>query len=160
MRSRKHAAGGGGLPQDAQVNIASIIDCFTVLITYILAAASFLSLGALDAGIAGTDSGQKALSTEVAVVSSVHLHMVNENQFQMKMVVNGQKSESAVVFTDIPEKVMTFKNANPTLKTITLSSEDQVNYQDLVKVISVLKKQQLSVVFSGKPEREVASEVK
>ncbi|MGZ3709823.1 MAG: biopolymer transporter ExbD, partial [Bdellovibrionota bacterium] len=38
--------------QDFELNIASIIDCFTVLITFLLASASFLSIGIFDAGVA------------------------------------------------------------------------------------------------------------
>ena len=42
--------GSGG--QDFELNLASLIDCFTVLITFLLASASFLSVGILDAGVA------------------------------------------------------------------------------------------------------------
>jgi biopolymer transport protein ExbD len=43
---------GGGNSQDADINLAPIIDCFTVLIAFMLVSASFLSIGVLDAGIA------------------------------------------------------------------------------------------------------------
>jgi biopolymer transport protein ExbD len=36
--------GGGGNGQEVELNITPIIDCFTVLITFLLASASFLSL--------------------------------------------------------------------------------------------------------------------
>lgn len=36
------------LDQEFELNIASIVDCFTVLITYLLAAASFISLGNIE----------------------------------------------------------------------------------------------------------------
>ena len=38
--------------KDFDLNLAPIIDCMTVLITFMLASASFLSIGILDAGVA------------------------------------------------------------------------------------------------------------
>ena len=43
--------------QDFDVNITPIIDSFTVLITFMLASASFLSVGIFDAGITDTTGG-------------------------------------------------------------------------------------------------------
>lgn len=45
------SSGGGNrrqMDQEFELNIASIVDCFTVLITYLLAAASFISLGSVE----------------------------------------------------------------------------------------------------------------
>jgi biopolymer transport protein ExbD len=47
--------------QDFDLNLAPIIDCFTVLITYLLVSASFISLVVLDVGVAAVgpaDSGK------------------------------------------------------------------------------------------------------
>ena len=48
------AGSGGNSNQDFDLNLAPIIDCFTVLITYLLVSASFISLNSLDVGIAAT----------------------------------------------------------------------------------------------------------
>src|SRR4051812_37771812 len=53
---------GGGNNQDFDLNIAPIIDCFTVLIAYMLVSASFLTLGVFDVGVAV--SGQAATPDE------------------------------------------------------------------------------------------------
>ena len=45
FRKRAHAEG----EQDFELNITSIIDCFTVLIAFILTSASFISIGIIDA---------------------------------------------------------------------------------------------------------------
>src|SRR5882672_8122358 len=47
----------GGSNQEVELNLAPIIDCFTVLITYLLVTASFLSLAALDVGVSATGTG-------------------------------------------------------------------------------------------------------
>src|SRR3954469_14560582 len=62
--------GGSGKnqSQDFELNITSIIDTFTVLITFMLASASFLSIGLLDAGIsAGGDTASSAKPPSVNV---------------------------------------------------------------------------------------------
>src|SRR5580698_2220639 len=51
------SAGAGDSGQDVELNLAPIIDCFTVLITYLLVTASFLSLAALDVGVSATGTG-------------------------------------------------------------------------------------------------------
>ncbi len=42
------SGGGGG---EVELNLAPIIDCFTVLITYLLVTASFITLTAVDVGV-------------------------------------------------------------------------------------------------------------
>src|SRR3954470_1256357 len=44
----------GGSGQDVELNLAPIIDCFTVLITYLLITASFINLAAMDVGVSAT----------------------------------------------------------------------------------------------------------
>jgi biopolymer transport protein ExbD len=46
--------GEGGEGQDFELNLAPIIDCFTVLITYLLVSASFISLDMLEVSVATT----------------------------------------------------------------------------------------------------------
>ncbi len=152
MSFKSKFASNEGMQQDAAINIASIIDCFTVLITYILAAASFLSLGALDAGIAGTDTSPKTAIVSTVPVASMHIHVNEENHMQMNTSVGGQKAQSNVEMAELSDKITVFKTANVNLKTITISAADKVTYLDLVKLVSLLRKLDLSVVFSGKPE--------
>src|ERR1051325_9357420 len=49
---------GSNSGQDVDLNLAPIIDCFTVLITYLLVSASFISLSIFDVGISA--SGEAA----------------------------------------------------------------------------------------------------
>ena len=43
---------------DFELNLASMIDCFTVLIAFLLASSSFLSIGALDVSVIGASAPQ------------------------------------------------------------------------------------------------------
>jgi biopolymer transport protein ExbD len=44
---------------DVELNLAPIIDCLTVLITFMLISASFLSIGILEASVAGPNPNSK-----------------------------------------------------------------------------------------------------
>ena len=48
------SAGGGGGEGDVELNLAPIVDCFTVLIAYLLVSMSFISLSIFEAGVAAT----------------------------------------------------------------------------------------------------------
>src|SRR5579872_5936203 len=52
-----HVEGSG---QDVDLNLAPIIDCFTVLITYLLVTASFLTLSAVDVSVSATGAAAPA----------------------------------------------------------------------------------------------------
>jgi len=144
-----------GLDQDVPINIASIIDCFTVLITYILAAASFVSLGALEASIAGTHPmGAMASSAVVAPqpIALAHLDIQASNQFEMKTSIDGHAEKKPLTFEQIEGEFAAFKEKNPSLKAVTLSSADAIPYENLVKVVALIRKIGIPVVFSGRPD--------
>jgi biopolymer transport protein ExbD len=48
----------GGCTPEVELNLAPIIDCFTVLITYLLVTASFLTLTAMDVSVAATNDSK------------------------------------------------------------------------------------------------------
>jgi hypothetical protein len=62
--------GGGDSSQEFDLNIAPIIDCFTVLITYLLVSASFVSLKAIDSEIAVVGSANSSAASQSPPPSS------------------------------------------------------------------------------------------
>src|SRR4051812_10232604 len=64
----------GGSNQDFDLNIAPIIDCFTVLITYLLVSASFISLNVLDIGVAASgEAPAETVPAEPPVMFSLEI---------------------------------------------------------------------------------------
>src|SRR6185295_7831760 len=53
--------------QDFELNIASVIDCFTVLITYLLVSASFISISALDIDVAGAGDAPQSEPPPISI---------------------------------------------------------------------------------------------
>ena len=58
----------GELEQDFELNIASIIDCFVVLIAFILISTSFFSIGILDAEVSGGGADASVAKAEETAV--------------------------------------------------------------------------------------------
>lgn len=70
MNVSSDESGSKGGSQDFDINLAPIIDCFTVLITFMLVSASFLAIGIFDAGVEA--AGTSAANTKPP---AVHLEL-------------------------------------------------------------------------------------
>ena len=71
-RKQSHAPHG-----DFELNLAPIIDCFTVLITFLLAGSAWISVGFLEAGIAA--SGADVQTTEPPTVLELAIQEVQSD---------------------------------------------------------------------------------
>jgi biopolymer transport protein ExbD len=136
--------------EEANVNIASIIDCFTVIITYLLSAASLVSISALEAGLISQsndpiDPNQKPKETiELSVRNTGVIDLFFRNAEGNTQRLSFKAEESG----EISSKVTEYKKQYPELKYISLFSEDKVQYEFLTKVVST-QKNILPVVFVG-----------
>src|SRR5690349_10579471 len=79
--------------QDLELNLASIIDCFTVLITYLLVSASFIALGSFDVAVAKppSDSIQQEEKPEVSLAIEM------EPNRDLKLKLSGAERASFVI---------------------------------------------------------------
>src|SRR4051794_631583 len=87
---------GGEGDQDFELNLASIIDCFTVLITYLLVSASFITLGILDVTVASNaPADEQPIPPEVSVTIALdpNRNLIVKTEGAESNTVNiGQKS--------------------------------------------------------------------
>jgi biopolymer transport protein ExbD len=135
--------------QDFDLNLAPIIDMFTVLITYLLVSASFITLGAYDVGIATSapSSAKQVSPAEVPVQVTVDL----DARQKMTIRVTGGPSNVNIVYP-LPavrgdwnlgaaaEKLAELKRRYPGFKDATMSAAPAVVYKDIVEVIEKLRK--------------------
>jgi biopolymer transport protein ExbD len=133
--------------QDFELNIASIIDCFTVLITYMLISASFISLGVLDVtDLTPRASGDSTPNPEVSLVMEV-----TRDHNVMLQLSAGQSHSMAGAITvpakdgEVDREAMSvqldqIKQKYPMLEAAVLKSGSQVEYDQIVKVIDSSKK--------------------
>src|SRR3954462_13573955 len=101
--------GQGGQSQDFDLNLAPIIDCFTVLITFMLASASFLAIGILDAQIAlpGTSStpNQKPpsinLDVELGANHEIKIKVTAKTKLAKKLPAKADDWDTATLGAEI-----------------------------------------------------------
>lgn len=142
----------GGASQDFELNLAAIIDCFTVLITFMLATASFLSIGMFDAGIAAagaTSSGNEP--------PPVHLAVELKPDLSIQYKLTGKATSSGSIpakdgawdHEELTARLAGFKQQWPMLNAVTLSADNTVQYRDVVKSMDVARKTLPVVVLGG-----------
>lgn len=143
--------GGGGRGNanpDFELNLASIIDCFTVLIAFMLASASFLSIGILDAGVAA--AGATASDTKPADVQ-VSMELKKDKSIQVK--VTGKGSHNATIRAWTPEslnrELASVKSRWPGAAAVTLTAENAVEYKEVVQVMDITRKTLPNVLLGG-----------
>lgn len=137
------ASGGGDQEQEFELNIAAIIDCFTVLITYLLASASFISIGIIDV-TAATSSASSALADNAAVELTVDL----DSKKSIRIRLNGATqdvmeiaaTEAGELDIDaLNERLKSVKNRFPNLEVGLLTAHSEVEYQDVVRAVDTAR---------------------
>lgn len=141
----------GAQSQDFELNLASIIDCLTVLIAFILASASFLSIGILDAGVAA--AGTTATdSTPPPITITVEL-----DQWQkITLKVTGKSTSTTPIaarngawdYESLTQSLASLKQKWPSANAAILTAENDVEYRNVVKSMEVIRKT-LPVVLLG-----------
>lgn len=139
--------GSGGNTQEVDLNITPIIDCFTVLITFLLASASFLSIGFFETYTPGqsADAAQGEPDSEVVVrIKSNHVA-----EFKFK----GKRNDSFVVRMDdkgslieLDHKLDAIPTSGIKVNQVLLSADDGVPFEELSDMMGHLNKTKLPVV--------------
>src|ERR1035437_7494076 len=93
------SAGGGDAEGDCELNLAPIVDCFTVLIAYLLVSMSFISLSIFEAGVAATGPAPASV-TQPSPTSEIPFNLsiaLNEgNRIELKLTGGKQKLNQEV----------------------------------------------------------------
>ena len=83
------SAGGGGGEGDVELNIAPIVDCFTVLIAYMLVSMSYIQLSIFDAGVAASPPADSAPAEpphpDAKIPLSFSVEVAETNQIELKL---------------------------------------------------------------------------
>ncbi|HAR44001.1 MAG TPA: hypothetical protein DCS07_15430 [Bdellovibrionales bacterium] len=143
---------GKGGSQDFDLNLAPIIDSFTVLIAFMLVSASFLSIGILDAGIsaAGVAPTSDAppsvnLTVEVAADQQLILKLAGKSDAKVSLAAKDGKYDLPA----LTEKVGGYRKQWTDLNAVTLVSADTVQYKDVVQIMEALRKNVPVVLLGG-----------
>lgn len=138
---------GSSSGQEVDLNITPIIDCFTVLITFLLASASFLSIGFFETNTPGnaSDPTQGEPDTELVVkINSNHVAEFKLKGKRNETVTFNLSDESSLANFDA--KLAQIKTGEIKVNQVLLSADDKVDYQELSGVMGHINKANLPVV--------------
>jgi biopolymer transport protein ExbD len=133
--------------QDVEINIASIIDCLTVLIAYTLISASFITVGLLDANVLPPGASPSPGRTPEA-----HVRVGLRSKRTIEVGIRNPAGEIVEVSEIMPTlsgdydletlqaKIELLRGKYAALTQIDLGAETEVPYKDVVKAIERSRK--------------------
>lgn len=142
-----------GSEQDFDLNIAPIIDCFTVLIAYLLISASFVSMGFFDVGVsttsevtaaADTKPPEEFMSVALGQGNSLTIHLRGPETRAVAISPRGGARDYAGLVATVKE----VRAKWPSLSEASVSADPEVGYGEIIRTIETLKKE-ISKVYVG-----------
>lgn len=135
--------------QDFELNIAPIIDCFTVLITYLLVSASFISLGVLDVNVATPTAGadmteepKTSLAVELNDNHTISIRITGSEE--KRLVVPAKQTEAKEIEYDYDylrdNILIPIKEKHADLEQTLISAEENVDYRNVVRAVETTRK--------------------
>lgn len=135
------AGGGGG--QDFELNLASIIDCLTVIIAFLLMSSSFVSYGTMDTAVAIPQQGASTPSQSDSHTVTLTLKLIAEAgaegagaekvEWEVLSGSGGKAREKkSVSRTTLVAELEQAKGRYPGLQGVVLSADARIPYQKLI----------------------------
>lgn len=152
-RKRRRPKRSVSSSQDFELNITSIIDCFTVLIAFMLVSTSFVAIGIIDAGAAASGAVvDKAKTCPVNVVielKAAHVlgvKVAGAKNAQLTLAAGPDKNWS---YDALARELLALKTKWPTLEGATLVADNTVDYRDVVKAMDVSRQTLPAILLGG-----------
>lgn len=138
---------GGSNGQDVELNLAPILDAFTVLITFMLASASFLVVGILDAGVAapGKEAAQDQKPPSITVTAQLRANQTIAINVKGKL----QKNIEVTTLEQLIDQLKTLKGQYSDFEAITLTADNTVSYMQLTQAMDKIRKTIPVVALGG-----------
>jgi biopolymer transport protein ExbD len=138
--------------QDCELNLAPIIDCFTVLITFMLVSASFLAVGIFETtvrteGLASANAKPPAVTLEVELTdqNTFHLKITGKEHLDKTIPAENNDWNLAALKVEV-EKV---KKKWPDTTSLVLSANNDVQYLQIIRTMEALKQTPIPAVLLG-----------
>jgi len=146
------SGGRGRASQDFDLNLAPIIDAFTVLVTFLLASSAFLSIGLLDAGISASSP-----SATHATPPPIQIRIDLRAGMKLELKTTGKSSRSIAMagkeghydFEGLKKELEGLKQSFPTVDAVTLAADNSIEYKDVIETMEAIRKTQPNVMLGG-----------
>jgi biopolymer transport protein TolR len=141
-----------GRKLDFDLNIVPIVDCLTILVTFMLAAGVYTSVAMLDVKVSGGP-----VSAVPASRSAVDLSVELREDLSLHLKVSGQESRSAEFparesrpdGTALAEVLVGLKARFPEVRSVTLVAHRESPYQEVITVMDAVRGSHPDVVLGG-----------
>lgn len=151
---------GNSNSQDVELNLAPIIDCLVVLVSFMLISAAFLSINLIDAGIAAggaapTDQTPPPVALTLKLEPSQTLQIKVEGKVNQTFTIRPTPATAATKgvpdwnFAELTQHLQTIKKQWPTLGVLTLEAADATPYRDIVQTMEIARKTIPVVLLGG-----------
>jgi len=146
--SRGHA----GQSQEFEVYLAPLIDCFTVLIAFVMISTAFASVGILDAGVAA--GGEKLQPT---TPPPVRVGVEMQSNHQLMIHLSGKETRTITVksgstdwdLAELQKDLKVVKQKWPSTDGAVLRADDNVSYNDVVRSMDTVRAVFPAVMLGG-----------
>ncbi len=131
--------------QDFELNITSIIDCFVVLIAFILVSTSFFSIGIIDAEVAGSSEAAAASEDKNLIVIELkadHSMVVKSGpngSTSFRIAATRDEAGAAWNYVRLTSSLQSLKDKAPDLRSAILVADNSVSYRDVMASMEVAK---------------------
>lgn len=138
--------------QDFELNLAPILDCFVVLIAFVMISTSFAVIGILDAGVAA--GGETEIKTEIPPIK-IAIELQKNHQFLIKLTGKENRQLSLGAAADqwdqvgLKKKLDEIKQKYPTANGAVISAVDSVQYDEVVRSMDSVRKTFPAVMLGG-----------
>ncbi len=145
----------GEFEQDFELNIASIIDCFVVLIAFVLVSTSFFSIGIIDAEVAGSSDAVAAAEADSVLIEmkADHSMVVRSSKSSAGAVrISGLKSAGKAKAWDLEKlaaALQSMKERLPELRSAIVVADNSVAYRDVMASMEAARGQVPNVNLGG-----------
>ena len=134
---------GSSGSQEVDLNITPIIDCFTVLITFMLASASFLSIGFLEAATPGNNADPAATEPDTEAYIKIQPNHLATLKMNYSLSFDLGNKEGLEKFDAEFKKL---NDSNAKVNQVLLTAEDDVEYASIAEVMDHLNQTKFPVV--------------
>ena len=130
-----------------ELNIVPIIDCLTILVTFMLASGVFISIGLLDVGVSASGAALAAVDGNPPIDIQVELRA--DKTFKLK--VNGRENREQPIanLEQLSTELKAIRKRWDTVKAVTLISYKELAFQDVVKSMETIRKTHSEVMLGG-----------
>lgn len=148
---------GKATNQDFELNLAPVIDCFTVLIAFIMVSTTYAAIGIMDAGVAaGGESKASAtpppvqITVEMKVDRSLRVKVSGKANRDVPVApLKGEGGAADWNHKAMNEQLAGLRASWPAVGVVTLVADNTIPYKDVIGTMEAVRKTMPSILLGG-----------